>query len=99
MVQIWIYGDSLRDFIIGVIVLDPERLKKYADDNGRNMYEDPSLLEDLKPIINADLVALATSKKLNSLEKPKQLILRTEAFSVENEFLTPTFKIKRNVAK
>ena len=46
----------------------------------------------------ADLIALATKNKLSSLEKPKDIFLTTEEFSIENDLLTPTFKLKRNVA-
>ena len=42
---------------------------------------------------------LATEKKLSSLERPKQFILWHELCSVENNLLTSTFKMKRNVAK
>ena len=43
--------------------------------------------------------ALAVEAKFNSLEKPCQLMLLKEPFSIENEYLTPTMKMKRNVAK
>ena len=36
---------------------------------------------------------------MNGLEKPKDLFLTADAFSVENEIFTPTFKLKRNVAR
>ena len=42
---------------------------------------------------------MATEKKLSSLEKPKEFILWPELCSVENNLLTSTFKMKRNVAK
>jgi long-chain acyl-CoA synthetase len=29
--QAWIYGDSLRDHVIGFFVVDPENTKKYCD--------------------------------------------------------------------
>lgn len=45
------------------------------------------------------VIDLAKANNLNSLEKPKQICLLQEAFSVENDMLTPTFKLKRNVAK
>jgi len=35
---------------------------------------------------------------LTSLEKPKDLFLHPEEFSVDNNILTPTFKLKRNIA-
>lgn len=42
---------------------------------------------------------LATDNKLNSLEKIKQIHITDEPFSQENDILTPSLKIKRNVAK
>ena len=38
-------------------------------------------------------------RKLNSLEKPREIYIAQEAFSVDNDLLTPTFKLKRNVGK
>jgi long-chain acyl-CoA synthetase len=42
---------------------------------------------------------LAKSNKLSGLEKIKKLHLTDEPFTIENDILTPTFKIKRNIAK
>lgn len=55
--------------------------------------------EDLRMAIYQDLLNLASENKLNSLEKPKQITLLSEPFTVENDLLTPTLKLKRNVAK
>ena len=45
------------------------------------------------------MVRLGKEKKLSSLEKPKEFMLHSELFSIENNMLTSTFKVKRNVAK
>lgn len=42
---------------------------------------------------------LSVENKLSSLEKPKDINISKEPFSVENNILTPTFKLKRNVAR
>jgi len=42
------------------------------------------------------LKKLADENKLNSLERPKQIILTKEPFSIENEILTPTMKLRRS---
>ena len=47
----------------------------------------------------ANFGELAKANKLSGLEKIKKLHLVLEPFSIENDLLTPTFKIKRNVAK
>jgi len=36
---------------------------------------------------------------LSGLEKVKKLHFHNEMFTVDNDLLTPTFKIKRNIAK
>ena len=45
------------------------------------------------------MVRLGKEKKLSSLEKPKEFMVHHELFSIENNMLTSTFKVKRNVAK
>ena len=42
---------------------------------------------------------IAVENKLSSLEKPKDIHLTLEAFSIENNILTPTFKLKRNIGR
>ncbi len=36
---------------------------------------------------------------MSGLEKVKKIAFHSEAFSIQNDLLTPTFKVKRNVAK
>lgn len=45
------------------------------------------------------LIELCVANKFNSLEKPKQIKLLSEPFSIENGLLTPTMKMKRSDAK
>ena len=42
---------------------------------------------------------LAAENKFNSLEKIKHVLLTLDLFTQENDLLTPTMKIKRNIAK
>lgn len=59
------------------------------------MYENA----DFKKLILDDMIKLATSHQCSSLEKPKMIHLVSDPFSVDNDLLTPTFKLKRNIAK
>ena len=34
--QIFVHGESLQSYILAVIVLDPENLKKYKEDKSKN---------------------------------------------------------------
>jgi len=49
--------------------------------------------------VYADLMRLSDQNKLNSLERPKQFKLLFDPFTVESDILTPTMKMKRNIAK
>jgi len=42
---------------------------------------------------------LAAGNKFNSLEKPKAIKLILDPWTQDNDMLTPTFKLKRNIAK
>jgi long-chain acyl-CoA synthetase len=45
------------------------------------------------------ILKLATENKLSGLEKPKDIYLSLSPFTTENNMLTPTFKLKRNIAR
>ena len=94
--QVWIYGDSLRDHIVGFFVIDPEILKRFAADITN---EQLNAEKEFKQEVYDDLIRLAVGNKFNSLEKPKQIYLLKDPFTVEDDFLTPTMKLKRNIAK
>lgn len=65
------YGDSLRDFVVGFIIVEEGTVKGWASENGKE-YTD-ALLEDegLIKAVYKSLMDLANSNKFNSLEKPK----------------------------
>ena len=101
--QIWIYGDSLKDFIVMFAPVDQARVQKYMDDqkNGSNQVgttEDLLNTESFKEMVYEDLMVYARDSNLNSLEKPKNFILMWEPFTDKDDLLTPTFKMKRNIA-
>jgi long-chain acyl-CoA synthetase len=50
-------------------------------------------------MVHEDCMKLGASNKFNSLEKPKQLKLILDPWTQDNDMLTPTFKLKRNIAK
>jgi len=79
-------------------VLETEASKKWVTDNGKDW--DTVLSEqdaDFKAFILAEINELGRIRKLNSLEKPKDIFFTSDAFTVENDIVTPTFKLKRNV--
>jgi len=95
-------GDSLRDYVILFLVVEGAAVKKLAEEVGAAGEMADWLVNDkVRQAIYDDLWRLADGAKFNPLERPKQMKLLPpeEAFSVENNLLTPTFKLKRNEAK
>lgn len=59
------------------------------------MCENPQI----KDKILKEIQDISKKNKLTGLEIAKNIHLESELFSVENDILTPTFKIKRHQAK
>lgn len=99
--QVWLYGESLRDYTVMFMVVEPFEIKKWCEAKGINKDEWAQHLanDELKLAVYDDLWALADTNKFNPLERPKQIMLLSDPFTIENDFLTPTMKMKRNIAK
>ena len=54
---------------------------------------------EFKKLVMDEIAALSKEHKLSGLEKPKDIYLTDDAFTIENNLLTPTFKLKRNVVR
>ena len=95
-----VYGDSLKHCTVAIVVVEAEPLKKWAEGAGVSVEDAVSTQNaDFKKQVLASMGALATANRLNGIEKPKDIYFTLDAFSVENDILTPTFKLKRNVGK
>ncbi|KAK4820891.1 hypothetical protein QYF61_007969 [Mycteria americana] len=94
--QVFVHGESLRSFLIGIVVPDPETLPGFAAKLGiKGSYEDVCKNPAVKKAILEDMVRLGKEAGLKSFEQVKDLYIHTEMFSVENGLLTPTLKAKR----
>jgi len=62
----------LKDHCVIFVVLDPEKAKNWAINNGHTWPSKEVLKMDLlRDLVYGDLMRLANENKLNSLEKPK----------------------------
>jgi long-chain acyl-CoA synthetase len=98
-----VHGDSEQTALVAVIGVDPEPFAAWATKVVRrpisvseiaSVYKDPTVLKHLMK----DLDRIAQQKKLQGFEKIKGICLATEPFTVENNLLTPTLKLKRTEA-
>ncbi|KAM5271627.1 long-chain-fatty-acid--CoA ligase 5 [Ctenodactylus gundi] len=99
--QIFVHGESLRSYLVGVVVPDPDVLPSFAAKLGvKGSFEELCQSQIIKEAILEDLQKIGKENGLKSFEQVKNIFIHPEPFSIENGLLTPTLKAKRGeVAK
>ncbi|KAG8579000.1 hypothetical protein GDO81_010684 [Engystomops pustulosus] len=94
--QIYVHGDSLQAFLVGIVVPDAEVMPGWAKKKGfEGTFAELCNNLELKKAIMADMVRLGKESGLHSFEQVKAIHIHKEMFTVQNELLTPTLKAKR----
>lgn len=89
-----------KSSLVGIIVPDFEVVTPWAKANGIDGDESEIVKsEDLKKIVMDDIAVKAKENKLRGFEFVRDIYIHHEAFTVENDLITPTFKLKRPQAK
>ena len=85
---------------MAIVIPEEQWAKQWANQNDCSDVSLAELCENakLKKEIEAEITRLSNENKLSSLERPKGVHLSSVLFSVENDTLTPTFKLKRHQA-
>ncbi|HEV7420143.1 MAG TPA: AMP-binding protein, partial [Mycobacterium sp.] len=81
--QIYVYGNSARPYLLAVVVPSEDALSRYGADGA----------ESLKSAISASLKAAARAADLQSYEIPRDFIVETTPFTLENGLLTGIRKL------
>uniref|UniRef100_A0A8C6FGA5 Long-chain-fatty-acid--CoA ligase n=1 Tax=Moschus moschiferus TaxID=68415 RepID=A0A8C6FGA5_MOSMO len=94
--QVYVHGDSLKAFLVGIVVPDPEVMPSWAQKRGiEGTYAELCTNKELKKAILEDMVRLGKESGLHSFEQVKAIHIHSDMFSVQNGLLTPTLKAKR----
>ena len=91
-----VYGDA-KPFLTALITLDEDEITKFARDR-KLLYRDQGDLSRQQEVI--DLISTevnAKNRDLASYETIKKFRILAEDFDQNNDEITPTFKIRRNV--
>jgi long-chain acyl-CoA synthetase len=95
--QAMVHGDR-RPYLVGLIVPEADWTAEWAKANGKA--NDPAALRD-DPAYHRALAEAVdrVNAQLSVIEKVRRFILADEPFTVDNEQLTPSIKIRRHVIK
>ncbi|KAG0310196.1 hypothetical protein BGZ99_000597 [Dissophora globulifera] len=99
--QIFVYGHSLKATLVGIVVPDAETLKLWANENGLSdkSFEELCAVPLVRDTLLKELTIFGRESDLKGFEILKNIYVTPEQFSIENDLLTPTFKLKRHTAK
>ncbi|HEY0011917.1 MAG TPA: long-chain fatty acid--CoA ligase [Allosphingosinicella sp.] len=98
ILQAMVAGDK-RPYIVGIVVPDPEWTKDWARANGKAATTPAALKDDPDYVKAVGAAVDRVNAGVSVTEKVRRFILADEPFTVENEQLTPSIKIRRHVIR
>jgi long-chain acyl-CoA synthetase len=95
--QAMVVGDR-RPYVVGLIVPDPEWTAEWCQANSKtgdpgSLGGDPAYLKAISAAVDR------VNSDLSVIEKVRRFVLADEPFSVDNQQMTPSIKIRRHVIK
>ena len=97
ILQAMVYGDK-RPHLVGILVPDPEWANEWAEAEG--LPKDPKLLREHEKFRAAVRAAVdRVNDQLSVIEKVRKFDFADEPFTIENEQMTPSMKIRRHILR
>lgn len=99
--QIFVYGDSFQSHLVAVVIPEPASITALAKELSLSNQDIEALCKDpkVKEAYLKELGKVGKDAKFRGFEFVKNVYLHPTPMTVENDLLTPTFKIKRPQAK
>jgi len=99
--QCFVHGDSLQPSLVSICVPDPDAMAAWAERAGvaGTPLHELCGREDVRQAVLGSMREQAARAKLQGFEMVKAVHLDAEPWTVDNELLTPTMKLKRPQAK
>lgn len=106
LAQAFVHGDSIQTFLVGIFGVQPDTFAAFAskiigkDISATDFAAIKAACDDakVKAAVLKDLDRAGRKKKFAGYERVRNIKLALEPFTIGNELLTPTLKLKRPVA-
>ena len=106
LAQAFVHGDSLQTFLVAIFGVQPDIFAPFASkilgsEIGATDIEAIKAAcanEKLRQAVQKDIERVSKKNKLAGFERVKSVKLYVEPFTIDNEVLTPTLKLKRPIA-
>ena len=106
LAQAFVHGDSLQTFLIAIVGVQPDIFAPFAskiigsDIGATDMAAIKAACanEKVKAAILKDIDRVSRKNKMAGYERVRNIKLEVDPFTIDNETLTPTLKLKRPVA-
>ena len=95
--QSMIYGDY-KNFLVAIIVPDNDFVKQWVNKNNKT-FSQTELSNNNEFYNTIKAVVDRVNKKLSVIEQVRKFIIIDHEFTIENEMMTPTLKVRRFVVK
>ncbi|KAK9812539.1 hypothetical protein WJX73_007361 [Symbiochloris irregularis] len=94
--QVWVYGNSLESTLVAVVVPEERDLKKWASANGvSGSFSEICKDKKARQYVLEDLNKAGKNARVKGFERIAAVWLEPEEWSVDNDMMTPSFKLKR----
>jgi long-chain acyl-CoA synthetase len=99
--QIFVYGDSLQSNLVTIIVPEDDEVRKIGEarDIDTSNLDEFYKSKEWEELVKERFDTTKKECKFSGLEIPRRFFYTREEFTLENDLLTPTMKLKRNEAK
>ena len=92
-----IYGDY-KNYLVAIIVPDNDFSRQWSNQNNKSfslteLSKDKSFYTIIKEVVDR------VNKRLSVIEQIRKFIIIDHEFTIENEMMTPTMKVRRFVVK
>ena len=91
--QSMMYGD-FKNYLVAIIIPDREFVKQWASDN-KIKFDIDKIIKNEDFIKNIKDTIERVNNKLSTIEKVRKFLLINEEFTIENNMMTPTLKVRR----